>query len=398
MIDCKTFFGFENKFFEDKNCINTAGEIAGQSLLWNELGKMLLAKKQDISDFIKNLEAKYGNLRNIRIIFTGAGSSAFIGEALAPLIAKSSGIKCEAVHTTDIVSAPDTVLFEDIPTLLISFARSGNSPESAGAVQYARKKIKNLYESAIVCDGSSKLSLISAEDKKNLILVMPEGSNDKGFAMTSSVTCMLLAGFALLNYGKIEEIIKDISLLSDNAGKSGMYLSAMAQKYAKKTFDRAVYLASGALKGIAHEGSLKMMELSNGEINAGFDSAAGFRHGPKTVIKNSTLSLHFISNDPFTFRYDLDLLAEVYREKNKNMIVAVCPDNINGVEADDVITLACDGYGFAADLCIGINGLLFFQTLAMFKSLELGIPTDNPSPGGQVNRVVKGVTIYPYEK
>ena len=393
MIDCKTFFGIENKFFEEKNCINTACEIAGQCLLWNELGKTLLTKKRVISDFMKQL----GDLRNIRIILTGAGSSAFIGETLAPLTAKSSGIKCEAVHTTDIVCAPDTVLFADIPTLLISFARSGNSPESAGAVQYVRKKIKTLYEAAIVCDGSSKLSVITGEDKKNFILVMPEGSNDKGFAMTSSVTCMLIAGFALLNYEKMEEIVKDISLLSDNAGKSGMDFSAAARKYAKKTFDRAVYLASGAFKGIAHEGSLKMMELSNGEVNAGFDSAAGFRHGPKTVIKNNTLSLHFISSDPFTSKYDIDLLAEIFREKNKNIVIAVCADNIKGIEADDVITLASDGYGFACDLCIGISALVFFQTLAMFKSLELGITTDNPSPGGQVNRVVKGVTIYPYE-
>ncbi|MCL2244594.1 MAG: SIS domain-containing protein [Treponema sp.] len=393
MIDCKSFFGFENKFFEEKNCGNTACEIAGQRLLWNDLGKTLLAKKREISDFMK----QFDDLSKIRIILTGAGSSAFIGEALSLFIAKSSGIKCEAVHTTDIVCAPDTVLFEDIPTLLISFARSGNSPESAGAVQYARKKIKTLYEAAIVCDGASKLSEITAENKNNLILVMPEGSNDKGFAMTSSVTCMLLSGFALFNHEKTEEIAKDISLLSDNAGKNSIAMSAMAQKYAKKNFNRAVYLASGALKGIAHEGSLKMMELSNGEVNACFDSATGFRHGPKTVIKNNTLSLHLISDDPFTSRYDIDLLAEVYREKNENIAVAICADNVKDIKADDVITIARGGYGITTGLCYGISALIFFQMLAMFKSLELGVTTDNPSPGGQVNRVVKGVTVYPYD-
>ena len=399
MTNCKTFFGLDEEFFREKSCINTASEISGQTKLWKELGRILQARKQDISDFMKSL----GNLHGIRIILTGAGSSAFIGEALALFAARSSGIKCEAVHTTDIVSAPETVLFPDIPTLLISFARSGNSPESSGAVQYARKAVKNLFEATIVCDGSSTLANTTREDKKNLVLVMPEGSNDKGFAMTSSVTCMLLAGFALLNYGKIDEITKDILLLSQNIEKSSPGLSEMAQKYAKKIFDRAVYLASGAFKGLAHEGSLKMMELSNGEVNASFDSATGFRHGPKTVIKDNTLNLHFISDDPFTAKYDMDLLKEVFREKNKNMVAAICPGkgNANGVEADDVITLASGSspestYGFASDLCTGINGLVFFQMLAMFKSLTLGITTDNPSPGGQVNRVVKGVTVYPY--
>ena len=393
MSYCKTFFGLDNNFFEGKSCINTASEIAQQPVLWKGLSKMLLEKEEYISAFMKQL----GDLRKIRIILTGAGSSAFIGEALALFAAKSAGIKCEAVHTTDIVSAPDAVLFADIPTLLVSFARSGNSPESAGAVQYARKKIKNLYEAAIVCDGSSKLADITAEDKKNLMLVMPEGSNDKGFAMTSSVTCMLLAGFALLNHEKIGEIADDVSSLCENLVKSSLNLSVMAQKYAKYPFDRAVYLASGAFKGLAHEGSLKMMELSNGTVNASFDSAAGFRHGPKTVIKDNTLSLHFIYSDPFTAKYDIDLLAELYREKNKNIAAAICCDDINSsFQADDKIMLPCDGYGFAADLCTGINGLVFFQALAMFKSIELGITTDNPSPGGQVNRVVKGVVIYPY--
>jgi tagatose-6-phosphate ketose/aldose isomerase len=392
MTNCKEFFGLDDNYFKEKSCINTASEIAGQPELWNKLGSMLLEKKQSISDFMNRI----GDLRKMRIILTGAGSSAFIGEALAPLAAKCSGVKCEAIHTTDIVSAPDTVLFADIPTILISFARSGNSPESTGAVQYARKIVKNLYEAAIVCDGSSKLYQITAEDKKNLILVMPEGSHDKGLAMTSSVTCMLLAGFALLNHERIDEIVNDIPRLSENVKKNSLYLSETALKYAKKTFDRAVYIASSAFKGLAHEGSLKMMELSGGEVNTGFDSAAGFRHGPKSVIKDNTLTLHFISNDSFTAKYDIDLLKEVFREKKNNSVAVICPDSVDGVNYDDVIRISSNAYGFTSDLCIGINGLVFFQMLAMHKSIQLGITTDNPSPGGQVNRVVKGVIIYPY--
>ena len=392
MANCNDFYGKDEDFFNERGCIHTASEIAAQPFLWKELGKILIEKKESISALMKGL----GNLSEMRIILTGAGSSAFIGEALAGFLAKSPKIKCEAIHTTDIVSAPDTVLFADIPTLLVSFARSGNSPESAGAVQYARKAVKNLYEAAIVCDGGSKLSQITAEDKNNLILVMPEGSNDKGFAMTSSVSCMLLAGFALLNCDKIDEIVRDINLLSESVQNGGRRLSDLALKCARLPFDRAVYLASGAFKGLAHEASLKMLELSYGNVNAGYDSATGFRHGPKAVIKDNTISLHFISSDSFTARYDMDLLTEVYRQKNENTVVAVSSDSVRGIEADEVVTVNSGGYGFASDICIGISGLVFFQMLAMYKSLELGITTDNPSPGGQVNRVVKNVTIYPY--
>ena len=396
MSACYDYYGLDEQFFRDKTCINTASEIAAQPKLWKELGGLLLEKKHSISTFMSTLGQ--GDLSKIRIILTGAGSSAFIGEALASFAAKSSSVKCEAIHTTDIVSAPETVLFPDIPTLLISFARSGNSPESVGAVQYARKIIKNLYEVAIVCDGTSKLFNVTAEDSKNLILVMPEGSNDRGFAMTSSVSCMLLAGFALLNYQKIDEIVKDINQLSENINKECRVISDTAQRITKRNFDRAVYIGSGGFKGLAHEGSLKMMELTNGGVNCSHDSATGFRHGPKTVIKDNTLSLHFISSDPFTARYDMDLLNELNNEKNKNTVVAIYTGKAETVNTDDSVVLGSSGYGFAGDLCSGISGLVFFQIFAMHKSLEMGITTDNPSPGGQVNRVVKGVTVYPYEK
>ena len=392
MTNCKDFFALDDNYFLERNCINTASEIASQPLVWKELGKILFNKKDYIKDFFKKL----GDLNKMRIIFTGAGSSGFIGEALAFFLAKALKIKCEAIHTTDIVSAPETVLFPDIPTLLVSFARSGNSPESTGAVEYARKIVKNLHEAAIVCDGESKLYNITAEDEKNLILLMPENSNDRGFAMTSSVTCMLLAGFALFNCEKIDDIINDIAKLSENVTKTSLALSEMAKKYAALPFDRAVYLASGPFKGIAHEGSLKMMELSNGTVAASFDSAAGFRHGPKTIVKDNTLSLHFISSDQFTAKYDMDLLSEVYREKSKNHILAISGGAIDGISADDIIVLGSPLYSAAGDLCAGINGLVFFQMLAVHKSISLGITTDNPSPGGQVNRVVKGVTVYPY--
>jgi len=392
MTDCMLFYGQDDGFFEERACINTAEEIAQQPRLWNELGKMLLSKKQYISDFMNQL----GDLHSLRIIMTGAGSSGFIGEALAGFVAKSSGIKCEAIHTTDIVTAPETVLFADIPTLLISFARSGNSPESMGAVQYARKAIKKLYEVAIVCDGKSSLYRITAESKDSLILVMPEGSNDKAFAMTSSVTCMLLAGFALLNHDKTEEIVKDIARLSETLSGDSLGLSDVTRKLAKNPFDRAVYLACGSFKGLVHEGALKMLELTKGDVNASFDSATGFRHGPRAVINDRTMSLHFISSDPFTARYDVDLIKETISGKSKNTIVAVTCDKAQGIEADQTIVIPYSNYGFASDLCIGISGLVFFQMLAMFKSLDLGITTDNPYLGGQLTRVVKNVNIYPY--
>jgi len=328
-----------------------------------------------------------------RIIFTGAGSSAFIGDALAALLAENSGIRSESIHNTDIVSSPGSYLF-NVPTLLVSFARSGNSPESVGAVHYARSAIKDLYEVTIVCDNTSNLYSAALQSDNRLVMVMPEDTNDKGFAMTSSVTCMLLAGFALFNADRIEDIIKDIHILSGNVTNAGLRFTQSATTWAKKDFDRIVYLGCGFLKHLAHEASLKMMELTNGAVNGSYESAVGFRHGPKSVISDKTLTVHMISSNPFTAQYDTDLLHEVFKQKKKNMIITLNSDN--GDACDEAIAIESEGYGIGRSICTGLQLLVFCQMLAMFKSLELGIATDNPSPAGEVNRVVKGITVYEY--
>ena len=50
------------------------------------------------------------------------------------------------------------------------------------------------------------------------------------------------------------------------------------------------------------------------------------------------------------------------------------------------------------NILLGLDYILFAQTLAVLKSLSLDITPDNPCPTGEVNRVVKGVTLYPYTR
>jgi tagatose-6-phosphate ketose/aldose isomerase len=349
----------------------------------------LQARKDDISSFLKNM----GDLKNTRIIFTGAGSSAYIGEDVASVLGKAAGIHCEAIATTDIVLSPESVLFADTPTLLVSFARSGNSPESVGAVKYARGIVKDLRELAIVCDGNSKLAKMTAESSKSMTLVMPEGSNDKGFAMTSSVTCMTLACYAFFNAGKIDEICGDIANLAETVEKQSVSLADAARSLAEKDYERMIVIGSGCCKGIAREAALKSMELTAGAVNTNYESSLGFRHGPKAVIKDNTLTIHLISPASRTGKYDLDLLDEVARQKKGNKIVALSTALVwHKVDENIVIPVKADDVD--SELYFGICSLVFCQMLAMFKSIKLGLPVDNPVPTGEVNRVVTGVTIY----
>ena len=203
------YFNLEKSLLEEKEGIFTAQEIYSQPSIWKQSINNILNSKEHISDFMSNFLKR----DNKRIILTGAGSSAFAGEVCSPQLSKLLGFTVEAIPTTDIVASPSNYLYENTPTLLISFARSGNSPESVAAVNLAKQIVKDLYQVVITCNENGKLALASDSDEKSLLLLMPKESNDRGFAMTSSFTSMILSCMALFYIDKIEDYMSDTQKL-----------------------------------------------------------------------------------------------------------------------------------------------------------------------------------------
>jgi tagatose-6-phosphate ketose/aldose isomerase len=191
----------------------------------------------------------------------------------------------------------------------------------------------------------------------------------------------------------LDEVVQNISLLAENVEGQSVKLSETAEKWARTSYDRLIVLGSGCCRGLAREAALKTMELSSGVVNAAYDNALAFRHGPKSAINEHTLTVHFISHDPLTAKYDRDLLKEIYSQKNGNMVIALGEER-PPFEADERIVIPPDAYGIGADLWYGINCLVFCQLLAMYKSINLNIPVDNPALNGRLNRVVTGVPVY----
>jgi tagatose-6-phosphate ketose/aldose isomerase len=139
------------------------------------------------------------------------------------------------------------------------------------------------------------------------------------------------------------------------------------------------------------------MELSAGLVNASGESSMGFRHGPKAVIKDNTLTIHIISPDSLTAKYDIDLLKEISSQKKGNKIIALSASTLP-VKADENVVITVANKGSGDEIYFGICALVFCQLLAMFKSISLGLPTDNPVPSGELTRVVSGVTLYQLER
>lgn len=384
--------GVEISKLEDCSGLNTAKEIIQQPDTWRESVKNLIKNKIEIKSFIDSFLSK----KEFRIILTGAGTSAFAGEVCEPYLTSLLNKRVEAIATTDLVASPKSYFIKGMPTLLISFARSGNSPESVHAVNLASQLVDDLYQVVITCNENGKLAKNTVNDEKSLLLLMPPQTNDLGFAMTSSFTTMVLNAMAVFNINNIENFSSDVDKLSNSVNDFIENNIEKVTSLSNEDFERIVYLGSSTSKGIARESALKVLELTAGKVNASYDTPLGFRHGPKSVVDDETVSVIYISNDEYTRKYDLDLAKEMLAHK-KNDKVVIVGDNIEEDilnKADYVFNVENINYTVENEVLLPLQQIIFGQMLSFLKSVNLGITPDNPCPTGEVNRVVQGVILH----
>ncbi|WP_291258848.1 SIS domain-containing protein [Fusobacterium sp.] len=378
---------------EFKNCV-TWEEIIQQPSIWKEELEIVKKNLKSIGEFINRVEGE-----KIKVIFTGAGSSEFVGNTLCSYVNSKVDIDVLSVPTTDIVSMPEQYLEKDVATILVSCARSGNSPESVATVNLADKLVKNIYHIFITCNPEGQLAKISKEGENKYLLLMPERTNDKGFAMTGSFSSMVVAGVLILLRENFVEFEEKVTYVSNIVEKNIDRILENIEIITDLDLERIVYLGDGALKGLAEEVSLKVLELTGGKLASFYNTFLGFRHGPKSIVNEKTAIVCMMSNNSHTRVYELDLLKEFKNEGGKKKIVVL--DTI----FDEEVKNNCDYYfsfndeklGKIEEVFAGLGYLVYGQLLSLVKSAKLGINPDNPCPTGEVNRVVKGVIIHEYK-
>lgn len=381
-------FDFTDEKLQQLKAINTVREVESQPKMWRKALENYKNEKNSINTFLKKLNDEHGR---IKVIFTGAGTSAYVGDTLFPYLNNLQDNKFvfETIATTNIVSNPKQYLL-NVPTLLVSFARSGNSPESVAAVNLANQLVDNIYHLAITCAPDGKLAM-DLKDKDNAyVLLMPEGTNDKGFAMTSSFSSMFLSALMVFDKAHSDEeksnLIEKISKLSEDIVNRETEIS----KYLEKNFDRIVYLGSGSLAALTREAQLKILELTAGKIATCFDSSMGFRHGPKSFVNENTLVFDFVSTDFYTRQYDVDIINEIHGDKIAKNIIAITNDKLDA----DFEQFVLNSDEKLPDVYLAMPYIVVAQTVAVMTSLKVKNTPDTPSATGTVNRVVKGVTIH----
>ncbi len=375
---------------KEKNAWWTAKEISQQVECWRKVNHAIETIKPTITAFLD----KALSLDNVRIIMTGAGTSAFAGRALAPMLTKRLKQRIDAIATTDLVSSPEQYLAEDVPVLLVSFARSGNSPESVAALDVAETNLSRCFHLVLTCNPNGKLYNYCQNNDNALAILMPEESNDQSLAMTSSFSSMLMAAVSI--FGGTDIFPTGIApFFSSYETLYPKINKIIRQTYAGK-FERVIYLGSGGLQGLAQEASLKMLEMTAGKVISTFDSPLGFRHGPKSIVNKQTLIVLFVSNDPYTRQYDLDLIKELLNDNAAGLVITITAHKSDSELSENVIYIP--DMENSEDISLLFPYLLIAQAYAFHSSVAVGNAPDNPSPNGEINRVVQGVTIYPFSK
>lgn len=392
-------------------CKGSVAERESQGTLYTVAE--ILQQPDCLSLMLAGLKGRWKELAALdksRIAFFGAGSSAFIGDALVP-VALFKGFDARSIPTTDAVSHPSVWLGRK-GELFVSFARSGNSPESLATVELANRLQETNRHVAITCNASGELAASLSTKSGAVILKMPPATNDLSLAMTSSLSAMYAAGLAML-YADTPDAYQTMLALAarvmeDTLTRFGERVYAVAAR----GFSRAQYLGSGVNFGIARETRLKMQEMTEGRVVAQSESYLGLRHGPQVFVNDACLVVAYLSTDRRARAYEIELLKELRQKKQGLYVLAVCGNDVGGklagvvdevfeADPDDVLSAEAKRLGLLpieVDHFLALSHLAVGQEIATVASLEHGLKPDSPSASGIINRVVQGVTIQSWDE
>ena len=365
---------------------DTLREILQQPATWQDTFDLLH------SPVVQQRLAKAIEPRPMHIVLTGSGSSMYIGECLAPLLQSGLGVPVQAIAAGTLLTHWDSVLPPG-PGLLISLARSGDSPESGGVVSTLLAEAPQWRHLVITCNADGKLATQYNNDPRVTVLVLDERTNDRSLVMTSSFTNLLLGGTALLQRTRGAIVEDAIDHAASNARRIFDASSDSLVALAQRDIASVVYLGSGAAFGAAREGALKMLEMTGGKVITMAETFLGLRHGPMSFIHPSTLIVALLSPQADVRRYEMDVLREVSRKQlgmAKLIVGSDVPSDVIG--ANDVYVDAPFATS-SADAVAVLTDVVVTQLLAFFRCLQLGCKPDAPSEG-VLTRVVEDFAIH----
>ena len=374
---------------------HTPREIWHQPATWRKTYELCRERIGDLSEVFSQAGIGRGPTASPTVYLVGAGTSDYTGRALAPLLRRRWGCDVWAVPSTSLLTDFEDFHLAGRDYLWISFSRSGDSPEGVALLGRALEQHRGIRHVVVTCNPQGQMAQLCARYRgRALALILDDEVNDRGLAMTSSFTNMLLAGQCMANLEDFEKFGNVVAQLAD-AGRE--FLPEAAEVAASITTlgcTRACFVGSGALRAVADESALKVVELSAGRMTTLAETPLGLRHGPLSSVDSQTVFVAYLSSEAQRRGYELDLLREIDR-KRLGRVRAV------------VTSRAFDDVGSLADFCVKLDcaadfpdlyrpllDVMLGQLLGLFTSMRCGLTPDQPSPNGAITRVVQPIKLY----
>ena len=329
------------------------------------------------------------------LILIGSGSSHFIGVALAPTLQVNLERPVRAVSAGEILLSPDAYVNSKRCPTIVSFGRSGDSPESIAVADLIFDRWPQCEQIFVTCNPSGRLATAYESAPQIRTVVLGSNVNDQSLVMTSSFTSLWLAGRGLGVRASDSAVPAIASSLAEMGQGLLLDHSERLAELACRSFDRAVFLGSGPRLGAALEAELKMLEMCAGRVTTYAESYLGLRHGPMAGLTNRSLLVAFISTNNRRRAYELDLLNEV-QQKELGLCVVYCGSNLPSQIKDSDSRLSIE-YGVSSllgdDDLVAID-VLVGQLLGFFRCLHERLKPDAPSETGVIDRVVPSFPTY----
>ena len=349
----------------------TYAEICQQPELWQTTVERVAAS--NAREIIKGRAA----------VLCGAGTSAYAASAVA-----ASWMNATAIPTTDLLLYSKQDLFRLAPGfvsngVLVSIARSGDSPESVGVIKRIKQMFPGVVHLAITCNANGEMVRLPGVNP----LVLDPRTNDRSLVMTSSFSNLLLAGMLIAQPDLLKQHLPAIAAAVNGAISE---FDAVGRKLAANFPSRFMVLTSAGLEPVAREARLKVLEMTAGRIVAVNETFLGVRHGPLSFLRPDSHVVCMLSSDPERRRFEEDLLRELQHKKLGHVIVvgATKPDAALG--QDFVPAMAPN----LPDELRGPFEIVFPQLLAYHLSLASDLDPDSPSPDGVITRVVQPFQLH----
>src|SRR6478672_2357825 len=163
---------------------HTLREICQQPATWTQTCALMMSCAPMLKESLSGIAG---------LFLTGSGSSEYAGDCVRLVLQNELGVNTQAIGGGILLTDGSKVLPVGRPALMVSLARSGDSPESGGALSLLLSLEPEIRHLVLTCNEAGNLAKTYQDHPRVHVITMDEGTNDQSLVMTSSFTNLVLA-------------------------------------------------------------------------------------------------------------------------------------------------------------------------------------------------------------